>query len=119
MDRIPPKLQPWFDARRKLDLSDASVQMARELGMNPRKLAKLVPVAGQQWKAPLPEFIAHCYEKSHGRRAPERVRSLEQIIKDDMKRKDAKRERKAPDNNSLDQSASGQESVLQEPARDA
>ena len=119
MDRIPPKLQPWFDARRKLNLSDASVQMALELGMNPKKLAKLVPVAGQQWKAPLPEFIANCYEKSHGRRTPERVRSLEQTIGDNMKRKEAKRERKAPENNSIDQSVAGQESVRRDPARNA
>ena len=112
MDRIPQKLQPWFDARQRLGLSDAAIQMARELGMNPEKLSRLVPSAGQQWKAPLPEFIAHCYEKSHGRRTPERVRSLEQIIKDDMKRKDTKRERKALKNDSIDQSVSGQKPVL-------
>ena len=83
MKRIPPKLQPWFDARRKFGLSHATVPMARELGMNPKKLGKLVPVSGQQWKAPLPEFVAHCYEKSYGRRTPEKVRSLEQVIEDD------------------------------------
>ncbi len=63
--------------------------------MNPKKLGKLVPTAGQQWKAPLPEFIAHCYEKSHGRRTPEKIRSLEQLIEDEEKRKDARRDRKA------------------------
>ena len=112
MDRIPPKLQPWFDVRRELGLSNASIQMARELGMNPRKLGRLVPSTSQQWKASLPEFIAHCYEKSHGRRTPETIRSLEQIIKDDAKRKEAKRERKALKNNSGIQSISGKESAL-------
>ncbi len=93
--RIPPKLQPWFEARQRLRLSHASIQMARELGMNPKKLGKLVPAKGEQWKAPLPEFIAHCYEKSHGRRSPEKIRSLEQVIEDDDKRKEARRARKA------------------------
>ena len=94
MKRIPPKLQPWFDARRKFGLSHATVPMARELGMNPKKLGKLVPVSGQQWKAPLPEFVAHCYEKSYGRRTPEKVRSLEQVIEDDERRKEVRRGRK-------------------------
>ena len=92
--RVPPKLQPWFDARKRLNLSHASIQMARELGMNPKKLGRLVPAAGEQWKATLPEFIAQCYERSQGRRAPEKVRSLEQIIEDEERRKVARRERK-------------------------
>jgi hypothetical protein len=36
-----PVLQPWIDARRKFRLSHAHVQMARELGLNPKKLGKL------------------------------------------------------------------------------
>jgi hypothetical protein len=39
--RIPANLQPWIDAHRKFQLSDEQVQMARELGMNPKKLGKL------------------------------------------------------------------------------
>ena len=39
--RIPANLQPWIDARRKFRLSHEHVQMARELGMNPKKLGKL------------------------------------------------------------------------------
>ncbi len=62
--------------------------------MNPKKIGKLVPAPGQQWKAPLPEFIAHCYEKSHGRRTPEKILSLEQVIENEEKRKEARRERK-------------------------
>ena len=98
--RVPPKLQPWFDARKRLNLSHASIQMARELGMNPKKLGRLVPAAGEQWKAPLPEFIAHCYEKSQGRLGPEKIRSLEQIIEDEERRKIARRERKAQEGTS-------------------
>ena len=36
--RIPQELQRWIDARKRFHLSHARVQMARELGMNPRKL---------------------------------------------------------------------------------
>jgi hypothetical protein len=39
--RIPASLQPWIDARRRFHLSHEHVQMARELGMNPKKLGKL------------------------------------------------------------------------------
>jgi hypothetical protein len=39
--RIPTDLQEWIDARRRHHLSHAVVQMARELGLNPRKLGKI------------------------------------------------------------------------------
>jgi hypothetical protein len=93
--KLPAKLLPWLEARRKFGLSDATVQMARELGLNPNKLGKLVPATGQAWKTPLPEFIATCYERSHGRRMPEKVRSLEQIAYDEEQRKQARKDRRA------------------------
>ena len=34
---IPQKLRPWIEARKRYHLSHAQVQMARELGMNPKK----------------------------------------------------------------------------------
>jgi hypothetical protein len=37
--RIPANLQPWIDARRKFRLSHEHVQMARELGLNPSRIA--------------------------------------------------------------------------------
>jgi hypothetical protein len=39
--RIPEKLQLWIDARRRHHLSHVQVQMARELGMNPKKLGRI------------------------------------------------------------------------------
>jgi hypothetical protein len=36
-NHIPQKYQAWVEARRKYQLSHAHIQMARELGMNPRK----------------------------------------------------------------------------------
>ena len=35
--KAPDNLQIWIDARKKYQLSHAQVQMARELGLNPRK----------------------------------------------------------------------------------
>jgi hypothetical protein len=48
--RIPANLQPWIDARRKFRLSHEHVQMARELGMNPKKLGKLDNHDQEPWK---------------------------------------------------------------------
>ena len=39
--RIPDKYQIWIEARRRYDLSDVHIQMARELGMNPKKFGKI------------------------------------------------------------------------------
>jgi hypothetical protein len=38
--KIPEKLQIWIDARKKYRLSHAQVQMARELGLNPKKIRR-------------------------------------------------------------------------------
>src|SRR5215471_10996272 len=77
--RISPKLQPWIDARRKFGLSHEHVQMARELGMNPKKLGKLDNHDQEPWKLPLPEFIEKIYLKRFGKRRPDAVRSIEEM----------------------------------------
>jgi hypothetical protein len=80
MKQIPQKLQPWFDARQRFKLTHAEVQMARELGMNPKKFGSLANERQEPWKAPLREFIANCYRKRYGRAAPQDVRSLEDCV---------------------------------------
>jgi hypothetical protein len=95
MKRIPNSLLPWFDARKRFKLSHAQTQMARELGMNPRKLGKLANENQERWKLPLPEFIAKCYRKRFGRSEPEQVRSLEEMIKADERRRKERKARKA------------------------
>jgi len=42
--------------------------MARELGLNPAKLAQIDNHGKEPWKAPLPEFIESLYEQRFGRR---------------------------------------------------
>jgi hypothetical protein len=95
LKRIPSKLQPWFEARRRFRLSHAHIQMARELGMNPRKFGALANARQEPWKLPLPEFIAECYRKRFGRSAPEYVRSLEDVVRAAERRRKEKHARKA------------------------
>jgi DNA-binding PadR family transcriptional regulator len=61
--RIPEDLQRWIHARKRFRLSDAQVQMARELSMNPQKPGSLANHKQEPWKAPLPVFIEHLYRK--------------------------------------------------------
>jgi hypothetical protein len=88
------KLQPWFEARRRFKLSNAQIQMARELGMNPKKLGSLDNHKQERWKAPLPEFITQCYRKRFGRNGPLQVRSLEEMIQAEQQRRVEKQARK-------------------------
>jgi len=76
--RIPANLQPWIDARRRFRLSHEHVQMARELGMNPKKLGKLDNHDQEPWKLALPEFIGKLYSKRFGKERPDAVRSIEE-----------------------------------------
>jgi hypothetical protein len=73
--RIPEDMQRWIDARKRFHLSHVQVQMARELGMNPRKLGSLDNHKQERWKAPLPVFIEECYRKRFGKAQPDLDRS--------------------------------------------
>ena len=75
---IPEKLRVWIEARKQFHLSHAEVQMARELGLNPKKFGKLANHKQEPWKMPLPLFIEHLYRKQFGRERPEAVMSLEE-----------------------------------------
>jgi hypothetical protein len=86
-----PKYQEWIDARKRHKLSHVHIQMARELGMNPRKFGKLDNHKQEPWKAPLPIFIEGLYFKRFGKARPENVKSIEQMVKD---KKHKQRERK-------------------------
>jgi hypothetical protein len=76
--------------------------MARELGMNPRKLGKLANHDQEPWKAPLPLFIEHLYSERFARERPEVVMSIEERAraKDSKRaaRKEARRRARAEGN---------------------
>jgi hypothetical protein len=88
---VPDKLQPWIEARRKHHLSHAHVQMARELGMNPKKLGGLDNHRQEPWKQPLPDFIATLYAKRFGKDAPDVVRSIEETVAVQQAKKQARK----------------------------
>ena len=62
--QLSQKYQIWIDARKRHKLSHAHIQMARELGMNPKKFGSLANHKQESWKLPLNEFIEkfkeHC-----------------------------------------------------------
>jgi len=65
------KNQEWIEAKKKFHLSDTHIQMARELGMNPKKFGSLANHKQEKWKALLSEFIEELYYKRFKRERPE------------------------------------------------
>jgi hypothetical protein len=92
--KLPQNLQDWIEARKRFRLSHAHVQMARALGMNPKKLGKLDNHDQEPWKAPLPQFIERLYLKSFGRERPEVVISVEESAHAQHEKKLARKEAK-------------------------
>lgn len=93
--RIPVKDQIWIDARKRFQLSDAHIQMARELGMNPKKFGKLANHKQEPWKLPLPDFIEELYFKRFKKDRPEVVKSIERIVKERNRKREERKRRKA------------------------
>jgi hypothetical protein len=77
--RLTPRFQVWVDARNKFQLSHAHIQMARELGLNPKKLGSLANHGQERWKSPLPQFIREIYHERFGRDCPELVMTIEEL----------------------------------------
>jgi hypothetical protein len=84
-------LRDWVEARKRFRLSHDHVQMARELGMNPKTLGKIDNHDQEQWKAPLPEFIERLYFKRFGKQRPDLVTSIEERVQAQLAKKDARK----------------------------
>lgn len=93
-NKIPDKYQIWIDVRKRYHLSHAHIQMARELGMNPKKFGKIANEKQEPWKAPLPAFIEHIYLKRFGRDRPADVKSIEEVFRAKEKKKEEQRKKK-------------------------
>jgi hypothetical protein len=89
--KLGQKLQTWVEARKQHRLSHVHVQMARELGLNPKKLGKIDNHDQEPWKLPLPQFIEHVYLKGFGRQRPAVVLSIEDRARLEDKKKAARR----------------------------
>ncbi len=111
---IPKKYRDWIEARKRFHLSHAHVQMARELGMNPRNFGKLADHKQERWKLPLPQFLEKLYLKRFGKRCPDEVKSIEQRIKDENRKQEEKRKRKAESKQSKQATEEAPLPVIQE-----
>lgn len=92
--KIPETFQIWIDVRKRYHLSHAQIQMARELGMNPKRFGKIANEKQEPWKAPLPAFIEHIYLKRFGRERPAEVKPIEEIWKASEKKRQDRKKRK-------------------------
>jgi hypothetical protein len=63
--------EAWSNTKRICQLNDRHVEMARALGMNPRKLPGLRPSPQERWKLPVGEFIEERYRKRFGGDPPD------------------------------------------------
>jgi hypothetical protein len=70
--------------------------MARELGMNPRKLGKLDNHKQEPWKLPLRLFIEECYFKRFGKERPDDSRAIEIKVAEKRAKQAAKRQSEDP-----------------------
>jgi hypothetical protein len=93
--KIPAKDQIWINARKQHHLTDMHIQMARELGLNPKKFGKLSNHKQEPWKLPLPDFIEKIYFKRFKKERPDVVKSVERIVKDRNKKREERKKRKA------------------------
>lgn len=92
--KLSPKDQAWVDARKRFHLSHAHIQMARELGMNPKRFGGIANHKQEPWKAPLPLFIEGLYFRCFGKERPDNVRPIEQIVQDQERKKAERKARK-------------------------
>ena len=70
------KNKKWIEAKKQFHLSDIHIQMARELGMNPKKFGGLANYKQEKWKSPLAEFIEELYFKSFKKDRPDIIKKL-------------------------------------------
>ena len=87
-------MQVWIDARKRFHLSHAQIQMARELGMNPKAFGKLANHRQEPGKLPLPLFIEPLYFKRFGKERPDTTVPVEERARQLAARKAARHKAK-------------------------
>ena len=65
------------------------------LALTPKKFGDLANHKQEPWKIPLPEYIEELYFKHYKKECPDNVRSIEQMVKDEAKKKAKRKEEKA------------------------
>ena len=88
------KFRIRIEARRRYHLSDAQIQMASELRLNPHKFGKVANEKQEPWKIPVRQFSeSMCFKRFH-KNQPDGVQSLEEIIRAQQERKAGEKARK-------------------------
>lgn len=64
----------WVEAKKKCKLNAEEIQMAKEMGLNPKSLIKNIPNKNEQWKAPVKIWIREMYEERFGKTSVSSVR---------------------------------------------
>ncbi|HBJ35752.1 MAG TPA: hypothetical protein DDZ51_13605 [Planctomycetaceae bacterium] len=77
--RIANKFLPWIDARKKHRLTHMQVQMARELGLNPRRIGGYAGNEKDPDRLSPGEFIEALYFKQFRKAQPDVVQTIEQL----------------------------------------
>jgi len=57
------KEQIWLKVKKRYRLSNEIIRMAKELGLNPKKIGGMANHKQEPWKQPLPNFIRELYQK--------------------------------------------------------
>ena len=70
------KVKNGLKRKKKIHLSDIHIQMARELGMNPKKFGNLANYKQEKWKEPLPDFIENLYFKRFNKDKPDVIKNF-------------------------------------------
>jgi hypothetical protein len=70
--------------------------MARQLGINPKKLGGVANHRQEPWKVPLPQYIEELYLKRFKKERPDNVRSIEQMVADTTRKQAQRREPEPP-----------------------
>jgi hypothetical protein len=115
--KIPEKFRVWIDAGKRFKLSHAQIQMARELGMNPKKFGKLANHGQEPWKAPLGEYIQRLYQKHFQKAEPDVVRSIEEMVQAERMKQELRKARKRAGTVSDATSKNGANAGLNEPKK--
>lgn len=89
------EFRTWIEARARFRLSHAHIQMARELGLNPKNFGSLANHRQEPWKVSLQRFIDDLYFKRFGKPQPDRVLSIEERVREIDRKKAEKKERQA------------------------
>ncbi len=100
-------LREWVKVKRQLGLSDAHVQMARELGMNPSRLSGRARV-------PPGQHIEECYLKRFQRASPDPVVPVRELLREALAREktQAREQRRRKRRSELDHLEAARTSLL-------